>query len=195
MTMIHRADVESHLRALNPETPEEEIEWLYQRMREDLNERSENLAQMMRKQWRETMGRPPSGQEWAQLSQRAMQTAHDQIYEEYLGPISEAISQAQLENEEEEIWEAHYWALESEDGWITDLDKIHDNDEINLQVIDVWPEKSSMWRVYATTYCQRLELLGESLPFFDAPELNARLEKEITAALRAHGVTDVPEAK
>lgn len=86
--MITRADIEITLRAIDPQTPVEDIDRLYEEMRAAEIELSEQLAWTAHKEWTEKNGMAPADADWGRINSQAAQQAYEFVRQDYLGLAS-----------------------------------------------------------------------------------------------------------
>lgn len=111
------------------------------------------------------------------------QRADEQIYADYIQPLTDRISEMNLDSDEDEVTTSD--VLASPSLWKTHWDLVQIDPEIEQIVFDLWPDKPTPWPTIAASYLTVRDHQGLDWPSQADSELVPIIEREVDAATAA----------
>lgn len=158
-----------------------QIENLYNQAQEEWADYLDQEEQRLTKRYQQHTGQQVvESMDKLTLLNLARQIADEQIYADYIQPLTDRISETTPDWDEDEITAQD--VLASPTLWQTHWDLVPTNPNIPPLVYEMWPEKTSPWPAIAIAYLTVMDYQDGEYPNEPGSSLIPQFEKEIDQA-------------
>lgn len=149
--MITRRDVQLTLEALDPATPESDVDALYSRIQNEKDQYQQAAYTRMKNQHQQVRGTNPDYATDVAIRDRAQMEAENVVRGLYLEPLTAQITEMEAELEMQEADLTEELAMQNPRAWADpDLrSELPEDRETFLDALEIWPEKDTGWQMIA----------------------------------------------
>lgn len=182
--MFQQDTLAQALKAAGQQLTPAQLEQMYEQAGQEWEDYLDQYEQRLTKNYQQQTGRRVvEAMDKMTMLSMCRQLADEAIYVDYIQPLTDQISEAMPDWDEDEI--SPQDVLESPTLWKTHWDLIPLNPQMSKLIYELWPDKPSPWTTVANIYLTVLEYQGKDYPDQAGSSLIPVIEQEVAAAVQA----------